>query len=443
MRRKVIFRFLLSLIIGLMVYFLPINIPAEAHAVLAIAIAIGILWFTEAVPIHVTALMVPLFLVLFTKTSVTNSFSPFFDPVVVLILGGFVLGRALTKYHLDEEIAYFFIHKIGKTPKKFLLGLMLATGFISFWMSNSAAAAVMMPIAAVVLIDSGLKHLKSNYAKATVLGVAFASTIGGFGSLVGTPPNVIAVKFLSDISINISFLDWFYYALPFTITLLFVAWFVLLQFFKPEINKLKIKKVPSKLTSQQKSVFAIFFLTVILWIVSGLYGISASIIALVPIILYYLFNFLNTEDFGKLHWDMIILIGGGLSLGSAIVSSGLNDVIASSMVSLLAGNSLFVILALVALFSITISMVAPNTAAASFLVPIMIPTAATLGVDPRILVLLAGMAVSLDFMMPVGTPPNAIAYSTGYIRFKDMVKVGVVLVILAALLLSFLAWLYW
>jgi len=443
MHKKVLLHFLLPLFIGLLIYFIPLDIPNEAHVVLAISISIGILWFTEVIPIHITALLIPLLLALFTKTSVTNVFSPFFDPVVVLILGGFVLGRALTKYHLDEEIAYFFIHTIGKTPKRFLLGIMLATGFVSFWMSNSAAAAVMMPIAAVVLADTGLKHLKSNYAKATVLGVAYASTIGGFGTLVGTPPNVIAVKFLSDIKINVSFSDWSYYSLPFTIILLIVSWFVLLQIFKPEIRTLKIKRKPSKLNKQQKYVLIIFFLTVALWVTSEFTKISPSLIALIPIILYYLFELMNVEDFGKLHWDMIILIGGGLSLGSAIISSGLNNIIGDVMIMLIGGNPLLITLILVALFSIFISIMSPNTGAASFLVPIMISTATGLGLDPRVLALVAGMAVSIDFIIPVGTPPNAIAYATKYIHVKDMVKAGLILVLIAAFLLGFLAWLYW
>ena len=246
--KKVLLYFLISFLAGILVYFLPLNIPNQAHIVLAILITVGSLWLTEAMPIHVTSLFIPLFLVLFAGINVTESFVPFFDPVVVLLMGGFALAYALQKYHLDESIAHFFIIKIGTSPKRFLLAIMLATAFLSMWMSNTATTAVMMPIVLVILADSGLKPLNSSYAKAAVLGVAFSATIGGLGTIIGTTPNAMAIKFLRDEGIRLSFLGWMYHALPFTIIFLFVVWFLIINIYKPEIKNLKIRNFLKMLT---------------------------------------------------------------------------------------------------------------------------------------------------------------------------------------------------
>jgi sodium-dependent dicarboxylate transporter 2/3/5 len=441
--KKTLIYFLFSVLIGIGVYSLPLNIPYQAHLVLAVSVTIGMLWLTEALPIYVTSLMIPFGLTLFAGFNTTDVFSPFFDPVVVLLMGGFALAYSLQKYGLDKIIANFFILKIGTSPRRFLLGMMLATAFLSMWMSNSATSAVMIPIVLVVLKDSGLKRFKSSYAKAAVLGVAFAATIGGLGTIVGTTPNAMAVKFLADESISVSFLDWMYHSLPFTILFLFISWFLLLLVYKPEIKKLRVRSRSISLNNSQKKTLAVFSITVFLWLTTGLHNISIALIALVPIFLFYALRMFNREDFGKFDWDILVLVGGGLSLGSAIESSGLNIVIAEFMKDLILGNSLFLILFIVSIFSILMTLFSSNTGTAAFLIPAVIPLSTALGIDVRILVILTGISVSLDFLVPIGTPPNAVAYSTGYIHIKDMIKVGIILALLGALLLSFFAFVYW
>jgi len=388
-------------------------------------------------------LMIPFLLALFANVSVKDAFVSFFDPVVVLLLGGFTLAYALVKFNLDEEIAYFFVNKFGNTPSRFLLGIMIATAFVSFWMSNSATTAVMMPIAVTVLARSGLHHLKSNFGKATVLGVAYAATIGGFGTLVGTTPNAMAAKFLADEGIKLTFTGWMYYSLPFVIIFLPITWFILLKMYKPEIKKLVVKKREIKLDKNQKKVLYIFALTAVLWLTTFIHGVSEYLIALIPIFLFYFFSLFNVNDFGKIKWDILILIGGGLSLGTAIMTSGLGQIIAGVLQSVLFGSPYFLILFLIATFAAVMTIFASNTGTASFVLPIVIPLAAALNIDIKVLTLVAAMAVSLDFLVPVGTPPNAIAYSTRYIKMKDMVKSGTVIALVGIFLLSFLAWLYW
>ncbi len=441
--KKTVVYFLLSVIFGICFYLMPLNIPQQANIVLAISVTIGMLWLTEVIPIYVTSLLIPLALAIFADFGVRDVFFPFFDPVVVLLMGGFALAYSLQKYGLDEIIANFFVMKIGTSPKRFLLGMMIATAFLSMWMSNSATSAVMIPILLVVLKDTGLKPFKSSYAKAAVLGIAFAATIGGLGTIVGTTPNAMAVKFLTDENITLSFLDWMYHALPFTILFLFVAWFVLLLVYRPEIKELHVKEKKISLNKNQLKTLAIFATTVILWLSSELHGISIALVAVIPIVLFYALKMFNREDFGKFDWDILILVGGGLSLGSAIEASGLNVIIAEFMKNIIMGNPLFIILFLTSLFCIFMTLFSSNTGTAAFIIPAIIPLSTALGVDTRILVILAGMSVSLDFLVPIGTPPNAVAYSTGYIHIKDMIKVGIILALLGAFLLSFFSVLYW
>lgn len=234
-----------------------------------------------------------------------------------------------------------------------------------------------------------------------------------------------------------------YHALPFTIVFLFVAWFLILLVYKPEVKKLHVKKRKISLNKNQLKTLGIFSITVLLWLTSGLHNVSIALIALIPIVLFYALKMFNRKDFGKFDWDILILVGGGLSLGSAIEASGLNVIIANFMKNIVLGNPLLIILFLISLFCIFMTLFSSNTGTAAFIIPAIIPLSTALGIDTRILVILAGISVSLDFLVPIGTPPNAVAYSTGYIYIKDMIKAGIILAILGAFLLSFFAVLFW
>ena len=431
----------LSLLMGLAALLFPL--PPQQKAVLFIMLFTGALWFTEALPLHVTALLVPLLLYMLAGTSPADAFNPFFDPVVVLLLGGFVLAVGMQKHGLDGKIAYFFINRFGHTPGRFLLGIMAVTAFLSLWMTNTASAALMIPIVLVVLKSNGLEPLKSKYGKAVVLGVAYAATVGGMGTLIGSTPNAIAMKFLADEGIKLTFLGWMEYGLPLVLILLPIAWALLMLAYPPSKRRLKIRKQKARLTQHQKEVFAIFLATVLLWLTTGIHHITASMVSVVPIILLYIFGLLDTKDFTKAHWPTLILFGGGLSLGSAIMAVGLDRTLASALVSLISGQPLLIILLTVAAFSILMTIFASNTAAAAVVVPVIIPMAAELGISVKLLTIVAALGVSLDFVVPVGTPPSAIAYSTGYIHVRDMVKAGMILAVVSTLALALLARYFW
>ncbi|MFC2174506.1 SLC13 family permease [archaeon] len=433
----------LSLVFGLIFWLYPLGIDPAMQSVLGIMAFAGAMWFTEAVPLHVTALAVPLMLVVLAGFSPADATQPFFDPVVVLLLGGFVLAVAMQKHALDKKIAFFFINKFGHTPGRFLLGLMAVTAFLSFWMTNTASTALIIPIAIVVLKANNIEPLTSKYGKSVVLGVAYAATIGGMGTLIGSTPNAIAAKFLADQGIALSFTDWMAFGLPMVIILLPICWLLLTKFFPPPQKELKIKKQSTKLSKQQKLTLGVFAFTALLWLTTSIHGVSSSMVSIVPILLLYLLGLLATEDFAKAHWPTLILFGGGLALGTAITMVGLDQLLASLVVAVLNGNPTFIVFAGVAAASIALTIFASNTAAAAIIVPVAIPLAIGLGLPLRLLTIVAALGVSLDFIVPVGTPPSAIAYSTGYIKVKDMAFAGTVLAVISVAVLSTLATLFW
>lgn len=419
------------------------GIDPLAQTVLAIMIIAMLLWFTEVLPLHATAILIAFLLIVVAGYTPTETFAPFFDPVVVLLMGGFVLARAMQKHKLDEYIAMKFLDRFGHSPSKFLLGIMIVSAFLSMWMSNTASAAILLPIALVILAKNQIKPLKSNYGKALVLGIAFSATVGGIGSLVGSTPNVIAAKFLNEAGISFGFTDWMYYGLPFVVIFIPIMWVVLTRVFKSEITSLKKIEFNNTLNRYQKKILIIFAATALLWLTTKFHGLASSTVALVPIIALYVFGLLDTEDFAKINWAVLILIGGGLSLGLAIQSSGLDILIASLIETSIIAQPMFIIFVGLALFAILLTVVASNTAAGAVMIPLMIPLAAALGLPITPIVMIAAIGVSLDFIVPVGTPPSAIAYSSGYVRVKDMAKVGLILAAIGVILLSGLAMLYW
>ena len=424
-------------------FFIDLPISGQAHTVLLITVFMGTLWFTEAMPLHVTALLGTLFLIVFASITPKDAFTPYFSPTIVLFFGGFILARAMQKHGLDQQIAIGFISKFGKDPKNFLLGIMLVTAFLSFWISNTAATAIMLPIVLFTLSKSKLRPLESSYGKAVVLGVAFAATIGGIGTIVGSPPNGITVANLAEQGIHVPFIEWLYYSMPFVILFLPVAWFVLTTVYRPEVKTIALAQKKGKWTRNHGKVLAIGGLTMALWMTSFYHGVPDSVVALVPVILLYFFELLEKEDISKINWSVLLLFGGGLSLGAAIDASDLSTYLGGLLGVIVAGQATFMLFLSVIVFAVIMTLSASNTATAALIVPVIIPLAAITGAGIKELAILAGMGTSLDFLVPVGTPPSAIAYSSGYIRVWDMAKAGIFLTIAGILLLAFLAWLYW
>ncbi len=399
--------------------------PDSNQAVVAATlVAVIVLWVTEVIPLYVSALTGSFLLLALGDFSAGEIFQPYFDPVIVLFLGGFVLARALQKYEIDRRVAHEVLKRLGDSPLIFVLGLMLVTAFLSMWMSNTASAAIMIPISIIVLRENNLFHKHSRFARGAVLAVAYAATIGGIGSLVGSPPNAIAARYLGENGISLDFLEWMLKALPFVLLALLFTWLLLFLFNKPEIEKIEFKYEAMPINRPQKLIFLVFLITVVGWLSTKYTGLSASTVALIPVISLFALGLLDENDLGRISWPTLLLFGGGLSLGSAVSQVGIDIWLASMVKVWIANIPLFLALTALVFFGILVTMVASNTASAAILIPLMLPLSSSLGIDMKSIALLIAIGVSLDFMMPVGTPPSAIAYSTGVVSVRDMIRNG-------------------
>jgi len=410
---------------GYLVTFWAWPSPDSNQAVVAATlVAVIILWVMEVIPLYVSALTGSFLLLALGDFSAGDIFQPYFDPVIVLFLGGFVLARALQKYGLDRRVAHEVLKRLGDSPLIFVLGLMLVTAFLSMWMSNTASAAIMIPISIIVLRENNLFHKHSRFARGAVLAVAYAATIGGIGSLVGSPPNAIAARYLGENDISLDFLEWMLKTFPFVALAMLLTWLLLLLFNKPEIEKIEFRYEEMPINRPQKLIFLVFLITVTGWLSTKYTGLSASTVALIPVISLFALGLLDETDLGRISWSTLLLFGGGLSLGSAVSQVGIDIWLASLVQVWIADIPLFLALIGLVFFSILVTMVASNTASAAILIPLMLPLSGSLGIDMKSIALLIAIGVSLDFMMPVGTPPSAIAYSTGVVSVRDMIRNG-------------------
>jgi len=446
---------------------------------LALALLMAIWWIAEVLPISVVALLPMVLLPLlgiahFQYARLPGYFiacSPYMHRLVVLFLGGFTIAEAMKRWNLHERIALHFIGVIGFSPKRIILGLMLATACISMFISNTATTAMMMPIALAILIQTGCQPKKSRFGTSLMLSIAYAASIGGIGTLIGSPPNVVLAGFaelLLDIDIN--FQNWLVIGLPLVIILLPITWWLLVKMNPSEISKLegskeiikdKIKNL-GKLKGGERNTLIIFILTALMWICRSGFSLGSihipgwtqllnipwvddSVIAMIAVLLFYL----SPVDISKweftldwktnlnIPWGTLLLFGGGITIGKAMQETGAAQYIAMHLIEL---RSLPVILILsaITLLSKFLSEITSNTATTTMLMPVLYAIGIAISVDPLSLMIAGAVATSLVFMLPVATPPNAIVYGTEYVSISEMVRNGLVLQLVTTLIWIFL-----
>ena len=442
----------------------PDGLSDEANAVLASTLWIAVWWITEAIPIAFTSLLPIILFPLSGALPLAETSSSFGHRYVFLYMGGFILALAIEKWNLHKRIALNIIKLIGTDVKKIILGFMLATAFLSMWISNTATAVMMLPIG--IAIIKQMKDLKSIpdqenliFGKALMLSIAFSASVGGIATLIGTPPNLVFAGIIQELyGIEISFLKWIIFGLPISIILLTISWIYLTRvaFKFSQINfdvgMVEIKKQLTELGEiryEEKIVLVVFVITGAAWISRTFFlnlflpSLDDSMIALMSGISLFLLStgkknnvekIMHWEDAVKLPWGILLLFGGGLAIAAGFQSSGLASWIAENFTQL-SGFSLFIILLVVIAAVNFLTEITSNIATTAMLLPILAPTALILGVHPYILMVGATLSASCAFMLPVATPPNAVVFGSNYLKISDMVRVGILMNIISIIII--------
>jgi solute carrier family 13 (sodium-dependent dicarboxylate transporter), member 2/3/5 len=440
-KKSVIF-FLLSLVLAAGITFFikePGFTDSQIYVIFLLFFAIG-LWLTEAIPAFAVSLFIMAYLVFALGNKSFNSapeniekyVNTFSSSIIWLMLGGFFLAAAMTKTKLDEALFSFTLKISGTNPRKLLVGLMFTTMIASMLMSNTATTA--MVIASIMPLLSALGK-KSGVAKALLLGIPLSATIGGMGTIIGTPSNAIAVGALEHAGISIGFIEWMKYGVPISIILTAISCFVLIRIFikdKSSISTDFLKKqdinLSKVITRQRKIVITIIIITVTLWLTTSIHGLSVASVCAVPLIFLTLFGVLEGKDIQGMPWDTLLLVAGGLSLGVALEQTGLLSHYSQMLITMNINN--IVLIFIFAFLTMIVSNIMSNMAASTVMIPVGM--AILVGFKLEVALIVA-FSASTAMFLPVSTPPNAIAFSTGLLEQKDFRMGGILIGLLGPL----------
>jgi sodium-dependent dicarboxylate transporter 2/3/5 len=407
--------------------------PVDVAPVLALLGFVVVMWVTEAIPLFVTSLLIPVVIVVTGAGSADDALAPFFHPIIALFFGGFLMAEAMRRVRLDHIAAISLVSWAGRSPAMLLLGMMGVSAFLSMWMSNTAAAAVLVPIA--LSVTAPIAH--PGYRRVAVLGIAYAATLGGVGSAIGTPANPLAIEFLDSFAgRSISFAEWFGYGLPMVIVFLPILAAYLWWRMGVTIDAADFAEVrresraelhrTGRLDRPQMTVLAVFAGVMAVWLTQTFHGLNTGIVAVGGAVVLAVLGKIVPADLGRISWSALLTFGGGLTLGLFLTDSGASDWLAGRLAGL-GGVPSWVGVTVVAAVALGLTTVASNTATAAMMIPLAIPLAGILGIDPTLLVLVVAVASSIDFALVIGTPPTMIAYSTGLFTSRDIFRIGIVL----------------
>ena len=456
------------------------GLPPEGQAAAAITLLMAIWWVTEAIPIYVTALVPVILFPITGVLSVGETTQNYGHELIFLFLGGFLLAIAIEKWDLHRRIALNIVSLFGTDPTRLVLGFMVATGFLSMWISNTASAMIMVPIGLAVIAEMtkllGQKSPEVDtspgqfpFGMALMLGIGYAASVGGIATIIGSPPNAIFVGYVSQIhDIDISFFQWMLYGLPVAATGLVIIWWYLTRIAHP-IELEDSPELADIITSQRRNlpplegpelrVLVIFIVVASLWVLRGvlapvlgelgLGGLNDTTIAIFGALLLFIIPanlgdkdfLLSWSDTRDLPWGILILFGGGLALAGGIESSGLAAWLGEALHALEAAPMVLV-LGAIALLVIFLTEVTSNTSTASIFVPIVAILATVIGVHPYILMITVVTAASCAFMLPIATPPNAVVFASEYVTMKQMMKAGIWLNLTFVLLITLVGY-FW
>uniref|UniRef100_UPI00404A411A SLC13 family permease n=1 Tax=Fulvivirga sp. TaxID=1931237 RepID=UPI00404A411A len=436
------------------------------YDVIALAIWMIVWWVTEAVPIPVAALLPIIILPLTGVFTVSQATAPYASPIIFLFMGGFLIALGLEKHGLHLRLALSLLKITGSSGNGIILGFMIASSLLSMWISNTATAVMMLPIASsVVGLLSSKQGLNKNFALALMLSIAYSANIGGTMTLIGTPPNVVMAGYLNQLlNFQMGFAEWLMIGIPTGLLLLTVTYYLLTRVLfannikhvegSTELINSELKKL-GEISREEKLVITVFLITAFGWIlkpqINELIGkplLTDHITAMIGGVLMFSMpvnlkdqNFLmRWDDTSKLPWGILLLFGGGMALANALAEVGIIEMIGEFVSSITQVQPLVFIL-VITLIVLLMTEVMSNVALVTILIPVIIGVANGININPILLIIPATLSSSCAFMMPISTPPNAIVFSSGHISMKDMMKAGIWLNLIAVLVIALLS--YW
>lgn len=459
-----------------LLFFHPEGLSQEGRIILASTLWIATWWITEAIPIPVTSLLPIILLPLTGAMEGSDVVSSYGADIIFLFLGGFFIATAMEKWNLHRRIALFIISVIGTSTQRILLGFMAATAFLSMWVSNTAAVMMMVPMALAITaqVAETLKEQKdgqrfelTKFEKSMMFGVGYAGTIGGFATLIGTPPTIIFAGQVKEIfGAEVTFASWMLFATPLMIIVLLCTWFYLSKMaFRVNFTEIPGGKEVidderqklGKITYEEGIVAAVFLFAAFMWITKDFFwsgdnplivnlpGISDGMIAMAATVLLFLIpskgstRILEWADSRDIPWGVLLLFGGGLAIAAGFQSSGLSTWLGEQL-TILDGLHMLLIIAGATTLIMALTEITSNTATATMIMPILASLAIAIDVHPFALMAPCAIAANCAFMLPVGTPPNAIIFGTGKLRIIEMVKTGFALNIFTTLLVIIFAY---
>jgi sodium-dependent dicarboxylate transporter 2/3/5 len=433
------FFMLVAFFIVFLSYILPTphGLSHEGQIMIGILVMAAILWITEPMPLAVTSLLIMILQPLLGVMPAGDVFASFGNKAVFFLIGAFILAAAIEKHGLHRRIALRFLRFFENRPKIFTLGIMTACAFLSFVMPEHGVAALFLPIIASILIATKVVPRQSNFGKISMLCIAYGCSIGSLGTLVGGARNPLTIGILADLThpINVTFFDWCLYSMPVVFITLPLVWLVLIFAFPIELKDFSEakKEINRQVTSEGKIkiheviVLGILILTICLWILFSSYqyfGLAA--IAILSGVLLFFTGCITWGDVEqRVPWGIILLYGGAITLGIGVQTTGAGAWLADLIFNMV-GNNLYVVILMMILFTILLTNVMSNVGAVAILLPIGIAVAEKIGFSPLLSSMIIALCGGLAFMLVIGTPGNAITYSSGYFSTRDLFKAGVI-----------------
>ncbi|MGC9517987.1 MAG: DASS family sodium-coupled anion symporter [Methanomicrobiales archaeon] len=429
----------LAIIAAAIVMLIPLEgLSAAGHASIALLVFAVIMWGTETVPLAVTSLIILFIQPILGIESFDNAVIGFANPILFLMIGGFIIAEAIRKSGLAKRITYIMLSKLGTSSNMTLLAAVFSTGIMSAWIENVVAFAMLLPVIKEVISLMGVKDAKwgkSNFAKAMVLGASYGSLAGGLGTEIGTAPNLMAAAYT-----QIPFLEWMIFGFPLAIVLMFVIWKVLGIIFPSEVKEIKGGKeaINSTLTNMgpmtrnEKFALVILLFTIFLWVTTQFTGLNSYSIALIGATLFFIFGIVDWKDAQKnVDWGLIVFFGGALSLGAALLNTGAANWLIQDLVGLVGSDpSTLLMTVILMVIAVVLTQVMSNIALSAVLIPLSVTFEGATGLPVGTYAVPVAISCSLSFLFPMADPTVAMAHGTGYISVKEIIKAGIPMIII-------------